>query len=218
MSHFSVIGLGKFGLTASLELIHMGHTVTGIDKSEKLVEQYAGEFTQCIVCDASDERALKELNLCQSEAVLVAIGEDMQASLLCTLALKNLGVANIWVKANSSAHHAILSKLGVSKIIHPEEEMGARVAQALNYPMVNDYLGIGHGMYIVDVILSDQFSSLSLKDVLSVGKGQVSCLLVKRGHQLYHNPSEDFEVTSNDTVILCGHRDSLVKIAPRLAQ
>ncbi|MED5236396.1 MAG: NAD-binding protein, partial [Pseudomonadota bacterium] len=99
MSHFSVIGLGKFGLTASLELIHMGHTVTGIDQSEKLVEQYAGEFTQCVVCDASDERALKELNLCQSEAVLVAIGEDMQASLLCTLALKNLGVANIWVKA-----------------------------------------------------------------------------------------------------------------------
>ena len=115
MSHFSVIGLGKFGLTASLELIHMEHTVTGIDQSEKLVEQYAGEFTQCVVCDASDERALKELNLCQSEAVLVAIGEDMQASLLCTLALKNLGVANIWVKANSSAHHAILSKLGVSK-------------------------------------------------------------------------------------------------------
>ena len=76
MSHFSVIGLGKFGLTASLELIHMGHTVTGIDQSEKLVEQYAGEFTQCVVCDASDERALKELNLCQSEAVLVAISSN----------------------------------------------------------------------------------------------------------------------------------------------
>ncbi|WP_394220890.1 potassium channel family protein [Alteromonas gracilis] len=216
MSHFSVIGLGKFGLTASLELIHMGHTVTGIDKSEKLVEQYAGEFTQCVACDASDERALKELNLCQSDAVLVAIGEDMQASLMCTLALKNLGVSDIWVKANCSAHHAILSKLGVSKIIHPEEEMGARVAQALNYPMVNDYLGIGHGIYIVDVILVDNFPTQPISELLSVSKGQVSCLLVMRGSQLHHNPSPNFEIKPKDTIILCGQREQLVKIAPRL--
>ncbi|MEC8230614.1 MAG: NAD-binding protein, partial [Pseudomonadota bacterium] len=94
MSHFTVLGLGKFGLTTSLELIHMGHTVTGIDKNERLVEHCAGDLTQALICDASDERALSELNLCESEAVLVAIGEDMQASLLCTLALKNLRVKN----------------------------------------------------------------------------------------------------------------------------
>ena len=218
MSHFTVIGLGKFGVTASLELIHMRHTVTGIDKEERLVEQYAGDLTQALICDASDERALTELNLCESEAVLVAIGEDMQASLLCTLALKQLGVKNIWVKANSNAHHTILSKLGVSKIIHPEEEMGARVAQALNYPMVNDYIGIGHGNYIVDLILDSDFVRQSISDVLSGSKNNISCLLVKRGPTLYKCPRPDFIIKSHDTVILCGPRDALVKIAPRFVK
>ncbi|GFD87782.1 potassium transporter TrkA [Tenacibaculum sp. KUL152] len=218
MSHFTVLGLGKFGLTASLELIHMGHTVTGIDKNERLVEHCAGDLTQALICDASDERALSELNLCESEAVLVAIGEDMQASLLCTLALKNLGVKNIWVKANSSAHHTILSKLGVSKIIHPEEEMGARVAQALNYPMVNDYIGIGHGHYIVDLILDSDFARQPISSVLSGFEKDISCLLVKRGQTPNQSPAGEFEIQAHDTVILCGPRDSLVKIAPRFVK
>ena len=218
MSHFTVIGLGKFGLTASLELIHMGHTVTGIDKNERLVEQYAGDLTQALICDGCDERALTELNLCESEAVLVAIGENMEASLLCTLALKHLGVSNIWVKANSNAHHTILSKLGVSKIIHPEEEMGARVAQALNYPMVNDYMGIGHGHYIVDVNLSDNFEPQSLATISSGFEKQLNCLLVKRGQTLHPSPAAKFELQPNDTAILCGPRESLVAIAPRLVK
>ena len=95
MAHFTVIGLGRFGVSASLELIHLGHTVTGVDLDPKIVEKYAEDLTESVICDSSDESVLRELNLCTSEAVLVAIGEDMQSSLLCTLALKNIGVKNI---------------------------------------------------------------------------------------------------------------------------
>ncbi|MCX9581761.1 NAD-binding protein, partial [Vibrio cholerae] len=87
MAHFTVIGLGRFGIAASLELIHLGHTVTGIDRDPKIVEKYVEELTQAIICDSTDENALRELDLGNSEAVLIAIGEDMQSSLLCTLAL-----------------------------------------------------------------------------------------------------------------------------------
>ena len=215
MSHFSVIGLGKFGLTASLELIHMGHTVTGIDQSEKLVEQYAGEFTQCVVCDASDERALKELNLCQSEAVLVAIGEDMQASLLCTLALKNLGVANIWVKANSSAHHAILSKLGVSKIIHPEEEMGARVAQALNYPMVNQYFPLNQSTFIVELGIDLQLSGRKIGWLLKERNSDIKPLTLRRDDYFNTELTNDTELRHGDSLVLLGSKTYLTKLAKR---
>lgn len=143
MAHFTVIGLGRFGIAASLELIHLGHTVTGVDRDPKIVEKYVEELTQAIICDSTDENALRELDLGNSEAVLIVIGEDMQSSLLCTLALKNLGVKEIWIQASTKAHHTIVSKLGVQRIIHPEEEMGVRVAQALNYPMVNNYLSLG---------------------------------------------------------------------------
>lgn len=216
MAHFTVIGLGRFGLTASTELIHMGHTVTGIDKDEKIIEQYADVLTQTLTCDAADERALEELNLCQSEAVLVAIGEDMEASLLCTLHIKNLGVQDIWVKANTSAHHTILSKLGVTRIIHPEEEMGARVAQALHYPMVSDYIGIGHSTYIVSVNLSAVFTSCSINQLLEGFDAFINCLLVKRNKEIFTALNGDFVLIAGDIVILCGTRNALVRIAPRL--
>jgi trk system potassium uptake protein TrkA len=148
MAHFTVIGLGRFGVAVSRELIHLGHTVTGVDNDHKAVEKYVESLTEAVICDCADEASLRELDLTSSEVVIVAIGFDMQSSLLCTLALKNLGVQNIWVKASNKAHHTILSKLDVARIIHPEEDMGIRVAQSLNYPMVNNFLAIGDGLYI----------------------------------------------------------------------
>lgn len=218
MAHFTVIGLGRFGITASLELMHLGHTVTGIDIDEKLAEQYAAELTQTLICDATDERAMAEISLANSEAVLVAIGEDMQASLLCTLLLKNQGVTQIWVKANSTAHHTILSKLGVSRIVHPEEEMGARVAQALNYPMVNDYLSLGHGLYVVEIKLPRLRKPATVETLIIGFEASISCLLIKRKDNLIKSPPLTFEIAEADVVLLCGTRESLIRIAPRFNQ
>jgi trk system potassium uptake protein TrkA len=216
MAHFTVIGLGRFGITASIELNHLGHTVTGLDKDERLVEQYASALTQALICDVTDERTLRELNLCQSEAVLVAIGEDMQASLICTLHLKNLGVKDIWVKANTSAHHTILSKLGVTRIVHPEEEMAVRIAQALNYPMISDYLSVGHGNYIVDIQLPNTFEQATVEVLIRGFENSVLCLLLKRGEVVEKSPDPTFVVCKQDTLILYGPKEALVRIAPRL--
>ncbi|MGL5359577.1 MAG: potassium channel family protein [Shewanella sp.] len=213
MAHFTVIGLGRFGTAASLELIHLGHTVTGVERDPKLAEKYVDELTQTVVCDSSDENALRELDLENSEAVLVAIGEDMQSSLLCTLALKNLGVKQIWVKASTKAHHTIVSKLGVSRIIHPEEEMGIRVAQALNYPMVNNYLPLGNGLYVVEVHIRNKLHNTPIAEIL---KGSVKPILVKRGTQVFSSLNTDFRLYEGDVFLLCGTRAELKSIAPRL--
>ncbi|WP_217533897.1 potassium channel family protein [Vibrio metschnikovii] len=216
MAHFTVIGLGRFGIAASLELVHLGHTVTGIDRDPKVVEKYVEDLTQAIICDSTDENALRELDLGNSEAVLVAIGEDMQSSLLCTLALKNLGVKEIWVKASTKAHHTIVSKLGVQRIIHPEEEMGVRVAQALNYPMVNDYLSLGHGLYVVEVNIRASLHDSSIGQVLGDAKGSVQTVLIKRGQEIINSLEHDFVLQENDIILLCGTRAELKYLAPRL--
>ncbi|EKO3657387.1 potassium channel family protein [Vibrio metschnikovii] len=216
MAHFTVIGLGRFGIAASLELVHLGHTVTGIDRDPKVVEKYVEDLTQAIICDSTDENALRELDLGNSEAVLVAIGADMQSSLLCTLALKNLGVKEIWVKASTKAHHTIVSKLGVQRIIHPEEEMGVRVAQALNYPMVNDYLSLGHGLYVVEVNIRASLHDSSIGQVLGDAKGSVQTVLIKRGQEIINSLEHDFVLQENDIILLCGTRAELKYLAPRL--
>ncbi|EEY45713.1 potassium channel family protein [Vibrio mimicus] len=216
MAHFTVIGLGRFGIAASLELIHLGHTVTGVDHDPKIVEKYVEELTQAIICDSTDENALRELDLASSEAVLVAIGEDMQSSLLCTLALKNLGVKEIWVKASTKAHHTIVSKLGVQRIIHPEEEMGVRVAQALNYPMVNNYLALGHGLYVVEIHIKPLLHATSIGQILGDVKRSVRPVLIKREQEVLNEIDHEFILNANDIILLCGTRAELKYLAPRL--
>ena len=212
-----MIGLGRFGVAASMELIYLGHTVTGVDRDSKIAEKYVDDFTQVMICDSTDENALKELDLINSDAVLVAIGEDMESSLLCILALKKLGVKEIWVKASSRAHHTIVSKLGVARIIHPEEEMGVRVAQALNYPMVNDYLSIGHGLYVVEIHIKPQLDGRPLGDVLDPAKGKVDAVMVKREQETFLQLDKTFVLKEKDILLLCGPRSELKHIAPRLA-
>ncbi|MBB1318907.1 TrkA family potassium uptake protein [Shewanella sp. SR43-4] len=216
MAHFTVIGLGRFGVSASLELIHLGHTVTGVDLDPKIVEKYAEDLTESVICDSSDESVLRELNLCTSEAVLVAIGEDMQSSLLCTLALKNIGVKNIWVKASTKAHHTIVSKLGVQRIIHPEDEMGIRVAQSLNYPMVNNYLAIGHGIYVVEIHIKQILNGQTLSQVLGDVKNTIKPIMVKREETIFSQLEPLFVLQANDILLLCGTRAQLKYVAPRL--
>lgn len=216
MAHFTVIGLGRFGIAASLELIHLGHTVTGVDREAKIAEKYVEDLTQTVICDSTDENALRELDLANSDAVLVAIGEDMESSLLCTLALKNLGVTELWVKASTKAHHTIVSKLGVARIVHPEEEMGKRVAQALNYPMVHNYLSIGHGLYVVEIHIKPTLHECSIAQVLGDAKGTVDPILVKRDQNTFTQLTDEFMLQANDILLLCGNRAELKFIAPRL--
>ncbi|MEI8612507.1 potassium channel family protein [Shewanella baltica] len=231
MAHFTVIGLGRFGIAASLELIHLGHTVTGVDSDPKMVEKYVESLTEAVICDCSDETALRELDLASSEVVLVAIGEDMQSSLLCTLALKNLGVKVIWVKASTKAHHTIVSKLGVARIIHPEEEMGIRVAQSLNYPMVSNFLPIGDGMYVVEIHIKAHLDKTVLSKLLGSAlddkdaaltnvernpKGKVAAIMVKRDLAVISKLDSSFVLQTNDALLLCGSRTELQYLAPRL--
>ena len=217
MAHFTVIGLGRFGISACQELVRLGHTVTGVDGDPKVADKYADFVTQMVICDCTDENALRELDLINSETVVVAIGEDMQSSILCTLCLKNIGVKNIWVKASTKAHHTIISKLGVSRIIHPEEEMGLRVAQALNYPMVNDYISLGDGLYVVEIRINAHLANRPLAKLMADTNGSIEPLLIKRGDKIFKNIDLDFQVNANDTLLLCGKRAALKHIAPRLA-
>ncbi|MEF3074753.1 TrkA family potassium uptake protein [Methylobacter sp. Wu1] len=217
MAQYAVVGLGRFGATLALQLMRMGHDVVGIDSDRRVIETFADALTYTAVADVTDERALRELNLTVYDAVVIAIGENLQASLLCVVHLKNMGIDNIWVKATTQAHHLILSRLGVSRIIHPEEEMGARTAQALAYPMIREYMALGDKQYIVEIKVTERMAGASLAELLSSVKGEVFGILVKRREQLFPNPADPFLIESDDTVVLAGVRKSLLKLADRFS-
>ncbi|ASD69109.1 MULTISPECIES: potassium channel family protein [Pseudoalteromonas] len=216
MAQFVVIGLGRFGFAACLELKRLGNKVIGVDSRERVVNQVVEHIDYATSLDATDETALRQLDITRSKAVLVAIGENLEASILCVLSLKNLGVEQIWVKASSEAHHTILSRLGVTRVIHPEEEMGIKVAQTLNYPMVNQYMQLGHGFYMVEVIVNKLSCGQSLATLLKRAKGEIKAVLVQRGKACYSNPAESFLINEDDKVILNGQLKALNSIAQKL--
>jgi trk system potassium uptake protein TrkA len=216
MAQFGVIGLGRFGARTSLELLDLGHEVIGVDSDEKSVDALAEYLTHAAIADVTDEKALKELSLEECDVVLVAIGEDLQASLLCVLHLKSIGVKEIWAKATSKEHHQILSKLGVKRIIHPEEEMGIRVAQALNYPMVNEYMSLGHNWYCVEIDVNEDLNGKSIEDILPDDLEHFHLLLLKRRDEVTANPSTSVELEGNETLVIAGSLKALKSMAPKL--
>ncbi|ENU91656.1 TrkA family potassium uptake protein [Acinetobacter vivianii] len=212
MAQFAVIGLGSFGATVALELTKLNHDVIGIDTIKRNVENLADRITHAVIADATDEHVLEELNIQNCDAVIVAIGEDIEASILCVLNLKNLGVEKILVKAKTKAHHTILSHLNVSKIIHPEEDMGVRVAQALNYPMVSRYMALDDDHYIVKVPVNEKLNNINLSGILKQ-EPNIKLLLLKRDQQIFYETDPNFTLQTDDVLILEGSLSHLRKLS-----
>lgn len=147
---FAVVGLGTFGSTVARELARFDNDVIGIDIDEKLVSAHAQDLTQALILDAREDGALREAALESVDVALVAIGADIEASILTAINLKTVGVETIWAKAISKNHHRILARLGVDRVIHPEKEIGQHIAQVLHNPLVRDYVSLGNGQHVVN--------------------------------------------------------------------
>ena len=136
----AVIGLGRFGRALALELMAGGTEVLGIDGNEDIVQSLNGQLTHVVMADSTREDALRQLSVPEFDRVVVAIGSDIQSSILTTSLLMRLGVQQLWAKAVSDAHGLILEQFGVPHVVYPEKDMGRRVAHLVRGAM-QDYHG-----------------------------------------------------------------------------
>ena len=216
MALFAVIGLGSFGGTIALELTKLNHDVIGIDTIKKNVENIADQISHAVIADATDEHVLNELNVKNCDAVVVAIGEDIEASILCVLHLKNLGVERILVKAKSKAHHMILSHLGITKIIHPEEDMGIRIAQSLSFPMVRRYMNLNNDRYIVKAEIGANLQGVEYQTLMDEAY-DLKTLLLQRGAHVLYEVAPGTILQEKDILIVEGPVEMLKKMSARFA-
>lgn len=212
MAQFAVIGLGSFGATVATELVNLKHDVIGIDFEKKYVENISDQITHAVIADATDEHVLNELNIQNCDAVVVAIGEDIEASILCVLHLKNMGVEKIWVKAKSKAHHMILTHLNVNKIIHPEEDMGIRIAQSLSYPMVSRYMSLDDDHYIVKVEIKENLVGTRFRTVMD-HVPEVRTILHKRAKEISYSVDPNLILQEHDIIIVEGQLEPLRRLS-----
>ena len=214
MALFAVIGLGSFGRAVALELTNLNHDVIGIDSLKKNVENIADQISHAVIADATDEHVLDELNVKNCDAVVVAIGDDIEASILCVLHLKNLGIEKIWVKAKSKSHHMILSHLGITKIIHPEEDMGIRIAQSLSYPMIRRYMALNNERYIVKAEIAANLQGMQYQTLMEEAY-DLKTLLLQRGSHVLYEIAPGTILQEKDILIIEGPVEMLKKLSTR---
>ncbi|MGQ9370488.1 potassium channel family protein [Azospirillum sp. ST 5-10] len=212
---FAVIGLGTFGSTIAVELERLGKQVLGVDRSEQRVGAVADRLSHAVIADARDERALADAGLADCDVAVVAIGEDLESSILCTMALKTMGVKTVWVKALSQTHARILVKLGADRVIEPEREIGLQVAQSLNTPYVLDYIRMAGDFFVVKVAVDDTLDGRNVGDLGLGGGSDVRFLGVMRGVTFLPGDDE-LVLKGGDRMLLMGRQEELRRLGKSL--
>jgi trk system potassium uptake protein TrkA len=154
---YIVVGMGNFGGYLAKRLTDMGHEVIGVDSSEARIELVKDSITHAIVMNATDQQAVKNLPLKDCNVVIIAIGEDVGASIMCTAIFKQLNPKRIIARAINNLHETVIRAIGIDEIIHPEEETADRLSKRLEMKGVLDSLEINEEYNIVEVNVPDRF-------------------------------------------------------------
>lgn len=206
---FVVIGLGRFGGSVCKELVQLGNEVLAIDTDEQKVNEYAKFATHAVVADSTDEKTLISLGVRNFENVIVAIGDDIQASILTTLLLKEIGVKNVCVKAKYNYHHKVLEKIGADKVVHPENDMGRRIGQQMSDENVIDFIELSDDYSIVELIASSKLEGKTVVDLNIRARFGVTILAIKKGEEIDISPLPEYKISRNDLLIVIGHNDDI---------
>ncbi len=188
-----VVGLGRFGTAVAQSLIEMGREVLAIDESADLVQRWSADLTHTVQADTTDEESLRQLGVAEYERAVVAIGTDVEASVLTVLALSDAGVQEIWAKAITAKHGEILERIGATHVVYPERAMGQRVAHMLAGSM-DDYLEFEAGYAMARMKAPIILWGVPLKDSAARRRYRVTVVGIK-------SPGEPFTYADNETIV-----------------
>jgi trk system potassium uptake protein TrkA len=215
-SRFAVIGLGQFGTSIARELSARGAEVLAIDNNEFHIEAVSGEIAYGVTMDATDAKALKAQNIQDMDAVIVAIGEDFDALLLCVVLLMEMGVPRIIARAEGRHQRMILEKIGVKEILSPEDEIGRLVAEKLINPNIISYIPLPDDHEIVEIKTPPGIANRSLGDINLRNRYRLNLITLKRetveenkGELVREShiigvPTSDTVILETDTIIVFG--------------
>lgn len=209
---FAVVGLGRFGGSICRELIRQGMEVLAIDVDEDRVNEFSTIATHAVIANTTDESVLKNIGIRNFDHVIVAIGDDIQASILTTLILKELGVPKITVKAQNDYHEKVLKKIGADQIVHPERDMGIRIATNIVSNNVLDYLELSDEHSVVELIAGSKMDGKTLIELDIRAKYGANIVAVKRGEDIIISPQAEEKLRHDDILIVIGADEDINRL------
>ena len=198
-----VIGLGRFGTSLALELLKGGREVLGVDADERIVQNLSDRLTDVVQADTTDEAALRELGIQDFDSAVVAIGSDLESSILTASLLLQLGIPQVWAQATSTAHGRILEQLGVHHVIFPEMDMGKRVAHMVSGESL-DYVELDKDFVMVKTEAPDLFHGKTLSELKFRSEHGITVVATKRADSTYQPSFPETVIEKGDLMIVAG--------------
>lgn len=214
---FVVIGLGRFGGSVAKTLSFLGHEVMGIDKDEEKVKEYADIVTQAIQANSTDEKIIAELGIGEFDHAVVSIGDDIQASVLTTLILKEKQNIHVTAKAINEYHGKVLEKIGADKVIYPERDMGIRVAHHLVSNNVMDFIELSPQYGLVELRVPAEMNAKTLSTLNIRAKYGCNVIAIKtKTNDMNISPKADDQVKEGDWMVIIGSNEHIKKLEDSL--
>ncbi|WP_163536665.1 TrkA family potassium uptake protein [Gracilibacillus sp. YIM 98692] len=215
---FAVIGLGRFGGSICRELSADGMDVLAIDLDEEKVNEYKNIAAHAVIADSTDEKVLKELGVRNIDHVIVAIGDNIQASILTTLMLVELGIKKITVKAQNDYHEKVLNKIGADEVVHPERDMGRRIAHSIISTNILDHLELSDDHSIVEVKAGKKMQGKTLMDLDIRAQYGCNIVAIKEADEKGINvsPMATQQIDQDDILIVIGSDKDITRFEKQL--
>ena len=213
--HVLVIGLGRFGSAVAEELEHLGFEVLGVDGDARRVQQYADRLTQVLQADTTDIETLRQLGAADFSRAVVAIGSDIEASILTCAGLEDLGVAEIWAKAVTASHGEILERVGAHHVVFPEGQMGRRVAHLVGGRML-DWFQLDEDFALVETLAPKEILGRTLAEVGIRAQYDVTVVCVKPVDGTFTYATAETVLQEGDVLVVAGSSERAERFA-RLA-
>ncbi len=209
---YAVIGIGRFGESLIRELVRMGHEVLAIDTDEDRIQDIADIATQAVQADAMDEKVLKALDITGFDAVIVAVGGDIEASILTSLTLKDMGVKKTIAKAQNNMHGKVLNKIGVDIVVHPERDMAIRLARTLVSNSIIEHIDLSADFGIWELVTPRALVGKSLQNSGLRPKLGINILAIKTLGEIAVSPPPEHVIKQDDILVVLGSTRSLEKL------
>jgi trk system potassium uptake protein TrkA len=214
MRRVVVIGLGIFGFNIAKDLYENGLEVIVIDKNKDVIQKIKDFSTKAILADGTDKDMMESIGIQQDDVVIISFGEDLAASTLITLHLKEMKVKHIIVKAPNEDHKHVLEKVGATEVIIPEKEMADKVARSLISPNVLDYLPLSEDYTICEMAPPTSFMGKTIGELHLRSKYHIEVIAVREmlPDRLTMVPRADFLIKDSDVLVVIGKEEDIQKM------
>jgi len=218
MKRVGIVGAGRFGTSLAQSLVDRGVEVLILDRSRDVVDHMAGIVAKAMEGDATEEGTLDAAGFRDCDIAVVAVGSDMESSVLATLMLKEMKIPCVIAKAAGDVHGKVLQKVGADRVVYPDRDVAARLARSLVSPSVLDYVEVAEGISVLEIAAPMEFVGKTLGELQIRKKYGVTVLVLRRTQQdedkqeTIVSPDADDTVQLGDTIVIFGLDEKLRRL------